>query len=281
MVPGGRSETLARWGYFETILLGVPSLEIWKCVPAPLTVTRPSSVPIGAGGFAVTVQKSGAPVESALVTAWKAGEEYRAVYTNASGQATVPFHPASLGSFSLTVTAEGCVPSLDSLTVSASAPALYVFLGAVARDDLGGDADGTVGTGEQFGIGGSIRNAGGSAGAAPLTITLQSLTAGVAVDVGGGAAPALGSGAQTTMPTNLRAHALATPLGARAERLRVIVADGVRSETTVIVLRWGPRPRHREPVQRYRDREWDGVLDLEKSLLAYTVGTTAGPARAA
>jgi len=279
MLPAARSETLARWGYFETILLGVPSLEIWRCVPVPLTVTRPGSVPIGAGGFAVTVRKSGAPVESALVVAWKAGEEYRAVYTNASGQATVPFHPASVGSFSLAVTSKGCIPSLDSLTVSASSPALYVFLGAAARDDLGGDGDGTVGAGEQFGIGGSIRNAGGSAGAGPLTITLQSLTSGVAVDVGGGAAPALGSGAQTAVPANLRAHALATPLSARAERLRVIVGDGVRSDTTQIALAVGA-PAPLVAGNLFSDTgtgNGNGVLDPgETASLAYTVGNDGG-----
>jgi hypothetical protein len=279
LLPMARSETLARWGYFETILLGVPSLEIWRCVPAPLTVTKPGSVPIGAGGFAVTVQKSGAPVESALVVAWKAGEEYRAVYTNASGQATVPFHPASTGPFSLAVTAEGCVPSLDSLTVSASVPALYAFLGAVARDDLGGDGDGTVGAGESFGIGGSIRNAGGSAGAGPLTITLQSITAGLAVDVGSGAAPSLGVGAQTAMPTNLRAHALATPNSARAERLRVIVGDGVRSDTTEIALAVGA-PVPLVTGNLFSDAgtgNGNGVLDPgEMASLAYTVGNDGG-----
>jgi peptidase C25-like protein/flagellar hook capping protein FlgD len=280
MLPSGRSETLARWGYFETILLGVPSLDIWKCPPVPLTVTRPSSVPIGAGGFGVTVQKSGAPVESALVVAWKAGEDYRAVYTNASGQATVPFHPASTGSFSLAVTSRGCVPSLDSLTVSASAPALYVFLGAAARDDLGGDADGTVGAGEQFGIGGSIRNAGGSAGAGTLQVTMQALTAGVAINVASGVAPSLAAGAQTAIPSTLRAHALATPLSERSERLRIIVGDGVRSDTTQIALAVGaPAPLLAANV--FSDAgaggNGNGVLDPgETASLAYTVGNDGG-----
>ncbi|HZI89988.1 MAG TPA: C25 family cysteine peptidase, partial [Candidatus Polarisedimenticolia bacterium] len=73
LLPNARTETQERWGYFETVLLGDPAIPIWRCAPTTLAVTRPATVALSATGFAVTVQRSGAPVESALVVAWKAG----------------------------------------------------------------------------------------------------------------------------------------------------------------------------------------------------------------
>ncbi len=239
LLPAARSETLARWGYFETVLLGSPLLRIWKCPPQTLAVTRPATVPLSAGTFAVTVMSGGAPVESALVVAWKAGEDFRAVYTNASGQVTVPFHPGTTGPFSFAVDAEGARPYLDSLVVTSAAPAHYALLGGAARDDLGGDGDGTSGTGETFGIGGTIRNSGGSAGVGAVTVTLQALTPGVAVLVGTGTTPALGAGFQTPVPLNLRVQALASPNAARSERIRVILEDGARSDTSEVAIAVG------------------------------------------
>ena len=276
-------ETLSRWGYFETVLLGVPSQRIWKCQPAALAVTRPATVPLQAGSFAVTVLAGGAPVESALVTAWKAGEDYRAVYTNASGQATVPFHPASTGAFSFTVDAPGRLPFLDSLSVTTSAGAKYSVLSPSARDDLGGDSDGSIGAGETFGIGGTIRNAGSGAGSGSLTVTLQALTSGVLVDVPSATAPLLAAGAQTGVPTALRAHALATPATERSERLRLIPTDGVRRDTTEIAIAVGaPAPIVTKNVfsDVVAGGNGNGTLDpSETAAYAFTVGND-GSARA-
>jgi hypothetical protein len=239
LLPSARGESLDRWGFFETILLGVPSMPLWKCPPVSLSVTRPSTVPLGSASVAVTVLRGGAPAESALVTVWKNGDDYRAARTNALGQATVPFHPGSTGSFSLAVTADGATPFLDSLTVTSAAPAVYALKNGTFRDDLGGDSDGIVGVGETFGIGGSVQNVGGSAGAGPITVTIQALTAGVSVDVGSGSVSSLAAGVQAAMPTNLRAHALATPNAARSERIRVILFDGARADTAEVALAVG------------------------------------------
>ncbi|MGH7680454.1 MAG: C25 family cysteine peptidase [Candidatus Eiseniibacteriota bacterium] len=239
LLPIARNESLERWGFFETILLGVPSMPLWKCPPVSLSVTRPSTVPLEAAGVAVTVLRGGAPAESALVVVWKNGEDYRAVRTDALGQATVPFHPASPGSFSISVTADGATPFLDSLTVTSAAPAVYALKNGAFRDDLGGDSDGTVGAGETFGFGGTIENVGGSGGAGAVTVTLQALTSGVAVDAGSGSTMVLAAGVQAAMPANLRAHALATPNTARSERVRVILSDGVRADSAEIALAVG------------------------------------------
>jgi peptidase C25-like protein/flagellar hook capping protein FlgD/VCBS repeat protein len=279
-LPGARSEVPARWTYFETILLGVPGLRIWKCPPAALAVTRPPSVSIGASSFPVTVTSGGSPVPSALVTVWKSGEDYRSVTTNAAGQATVPFHPSSLGGFSLTVETPGKLPYLDSLTVTSATPARFAVLGGAARDDLGGDADGTVGTGETFGFGGTIKNVGGTSSSGTLTVTVQAITSGVVVDVASATTPALGAGFQTSMPTTLRAHALASPNTSRPERLRLVVADAARADTTEIAIAVGA-PLALVARNTFSDSgpggNGNGVLESgETASYAYTVGNDGG-----
>jgi len=234
LLPAARGETQERWSYFETVLLGSPALPIWRCAPDTLAVARPATVPLHNGAFLVTVTVSGAPVESALVVAWKAGEDYRAVLTNALGQATVPFHPGTPGSFSLAVTRRDALPFLDSLAVTASAPAHYAAIGAATNDAFGGDGDGLVGAGESFGFGGVIRNSGGSAGAGPLTLELQAITSGLAVVKGIAILPALAAAAQIAIPDSLRFTALATPNQPRLERVRLIARDGVRADTSVV-----------------------------------------------
>src|SRR6185503_13953015 len=85
LLPQARAETQERWGWLETILLGDPAIPIWRCAPTTLSVTRPATLPLSAVAVPVTVLLSGAPVESALVVAWKQGEEYRVGYTDAAG----------------------------------------------------------------------------------------------------------------------------------------------------------------------------------------------------
>jgi hypothetical protein len=281
LLPAARSETQERWGYFETVLLGVPSLSVWRCPPQTLAVTRPATVSLNAGGFLVGVAAGGAPVESALVVAWKAGEDYRAVFTDASGQAAVPFRPGTTGRFSLAVTLRDALPFLDSLTVTAAAPAHYAALGVAASDALGGDADGLVGAGETFGLTGTIRNSGGSAGAGPVTVEVKALTAGLSIVKGTALLPALSAGAQSAISDSLRIAALSSPNAARLERLRIIMRDGVRadtSETEVEVTAASLLLLH----SFYADPDNDGVLEPgEDATMSWHAGNEGnGRARA-
>lgn len=239
LLPQARSETQERWGYFETVLLGDPAIPLWRCPPTSLAVTRPSSVTLSVGRFTVTVLASGAPVESALVVAWKQGEDYRPAFTDAAGHATVLFHPGSTGKFSLAVTAPGRLPFLDSLTVTADAPAHFTLLNVGVRDSVGGDGDGCADAGEAFALQGSVKNAGTGGAAGPVTVALSALTSGLTVLQGAASLPALGAGAQATLPDSLRIRALAVPGASRGERLRVIVRDGVRTDTTDVPIAVG------------------------------------------
>ncbi len=231
LLPQARDETQERWGYFETILLGDPAIPIWRCAPTSLAVTRPATVPLSAGSILVTVLASSAPVESALVVAWKQGEEYRAGYTDAAGHVTLPFHPGSTGKFSFTASAPGSLPFLDSLTVVADAPQHFALLNFGVRDSIAGDGDGAADAGETFAIRGALKNAGTGASNGPITLILSSLTPGLTVPQGAAALPVLAAGAQATLPDSLRVRALAIPGTARAERLRVVARDASRADT--------------------------------------------------
>lgn len=236
LLPNARTETQERWGYFETVLLGDPAVPIWRCPPTAMAVTRPASVGLSAGAIPVTVQLSGAPVESALVVAWKQGEEYRAGYTDAAGHATLPFHASTIGGFSLAVTAPGSLPFLDSLTVTADAPAHFALLNFGVRDSIAGDGDGTAEAGETFAIRGAIQNSGTGASSGAVTVTVTPLTAGLAVPQGTAVLPALAAGAQALLPDSLRVRALAIPSTARAERLRIVARDATRADTVDVPL---------------------------------------------
>jgi len=231
LLPLARAESPERWGYFETVLLGDPALPIWRCAPATLTVTRPATVPLSGSGFPVTVLLSGVPVDSALVVAWKQGEEYRAGTTNAAGQVTLPFHPGSTGKFSFSVTSPGALPFLDSLTVVADAPSHLALVGFGVRDSIAGDGDGAADAGETFAIAGAVKNAGTGGSSGPVTVTLLALTAGLSVPQGTAILPALAAGAMATLPDSLRVRALAIPGTARGEMLRCIARDAARADT--------------------------------------------------
>ncbi len=231
LLPQARAESQERWGYFETVLLGDPAIPIWRCAPASLSVTRPATVPLSGGGIPVTVLASGVPVDSALVVAWKQGEEYRAGYTNAAGQVTLAFHAGSTGKFSFAVTTPGKLPFLDSLTVVADAPAHFALVGFGVRDSIAGDGDGTADAGETFAIQGSVKNTGTGASTGPVTVTLAPITGGLVVPQGTALLPAVAAGASATLPDSLRVRALAIPGTARGEMLRVIARDAARADT--------------------------------------------------
>lgn len=231
LLPGARVESPARWTWFESVLLGVPSLPIWRCPPGTFTVTPPASIPLSAGSVALTVSLGGAPAESALVVAWKAGEDYVAALTNAAGQVTLPFHPATTGKYSLSITRADARPRLDSLDVTADAPAHFAAIGLAPSDAFVGDGDGKIGAGETFRLAGVVKNTGQAASSGPLTLEVKVVSGPVAVDKGTAVVGSLAAGAQLTLPDTLLAHALAIPNAPGIARLRLVARDAARADT--------------------------------------------------
>lgn len=234
LLPLAAGETSQRWGYFETILLGDPALHLWSCDPRTLVVTAPSTVALGGPGFTVTVASGGAPVESALVVAMKAGEDYRAVRTNAAGQAWVPFLPSSTGPFSLTVSATNAVAFEDSLSVTAASAARFRFASLTDTDVVHGDGDGRADAGERFGFSGSIQNTGTGPSGNPVTIEAQALSGGLVVEQATATLGAISAGGSVAFPSAIRLLATAAPNEARAEQVRLIARDATRRDTLVV-----------------------------------------------
>ncbi|HEU4725887.1 MAG TPA: C25 family cysteine peptidase, partial [Candidatus Eisenbacteria bacterium] len=234
LFPAATGESPERWGYFETILLGDPALHLWNCAPRTLAVAAPASVPLGAAGFTATVTSGGAPVESALVVAMKDGEDYRAVWTDAAGQAWVPFRPASAGSFFLTVSAPNAIAFESTRSVTAAAAAHFRFVSLVDSDAVHGDGDGRADAGERFGFTGSIQNSGTGASGNPVTIEAQALSGGLVVEQATATLASIAAGGSAAFPSTIRLLAAASPNAARAEQVRLIARDATRADTIVV-----------------------------------------------
>ncbi|HTM01342.1 MAG TPA: C25 family cysteine peptidase [Candidatus Omnitrophota bacterium] len=281
LLPAASTETPDRWTYFETILVGVPSLPIWRCPPSSFAVTAPASMPLSGGSIAVTVRAGGSPAESALVVAWKAGEDYVTALTNAAGQATLPFHPSVAGRFSLAVTKEGVRPYLDSLNVTADAPAHFAALGAAPTDAVVGDGNGLIEAGESFRVSGVVKNTGGTASSGPVTLEIKAASGPVVVDKATAVVGAIAAGAQLTIPDSLLAHALPLPNAPGIARLRFIARDAARADTADVDVEV-TAPSLLFTKAAMTDTNGNGVLEAgENATFTWTLGNEGdGRARA-
>lgn len=155
-----------RWTQMTLILLGDPELHMWRGDPRLLAVTHPASYALGDTQFTVHVTSGGQPVKNARVTAFRPNDEFRTVVTDASGDATVPFRPDSVGSFKLTVTAFSARPYSVDVPVTPSAQAMLVEGATIVDDDgLGGtsgDGNSLVDAGETVDLRIAVRNQGGT-----------------------------------------------------------------------------------------------------------------------
>ncbi|MCC6349891.1 MAG: VCBS repeat-containing protein [Candidatus Eisenbacteria bacterium] len=153
-----------RWTQFTLLLLGDPELHMWHGSWRPLAVSHPASVALSDSQFAVNVSSGGQPVANARVTAYRAGDEYASVTTDALGNAIVPFRPDSAGSFVLTATAYNAHPYQATVALLPSAVATLVD-GAVIVDDgaaagTSGDQNSKLDAGETAELRVAVRNRG-------------------------------------------------------------------------------------------------------------------------
>jgi hypothetical protein len=170
------------------------------------------------------------------VVVWKSPDDYRAVYTDAAGTATVPFHPATAGPFSLAVTHDGALPFLDSLSVVPAAGVHFAVDVTGIDDGASGNGDGTADAGEAFAPVGSLKNTGGAASGAPVTLHYEAVSAGLVVENGTATLSSIPSGGSVPLPGTLRVRAAAAPGRGRGEMLRIEVNDGARFDTTEISI---------------------------------------------
>jgi hypothetical protein len=113
--PGG--DPYSQYIVWELTLLGEPEMAIWTDTPTALSVTYPTSIPVGSRDFTVTVTYEGDPVVNALVCLQKIGEVYAYGLTGSDGTKTFAIDPASEGTMSVTVTAQNHLPNEGTCAV--------------------------------------------------------------------------------------------------------------------------------------------------------------------
>jgi hypothetical protein len=104
--------------FTELTLLGDPEMPIWTENPTSLTVTHPSSLPVGSSSFYVAVSSGGNPVNQAYVCLWKGTEVYQRGYTDATGNVSFTVSPTTAGTMSVTVTKHNYVPNRSTAQVT-------------------------------------------------------------------------------------------------------------------------------------------------------------------
>ncbi|MBK8164903.1 MAG: VCBS repeat-containing protein [bacterium] len=174
---------LDRWTFENYTLLGDPALMLWSATPQALTVTAPTSIPLGQQTVNVTVTSGGAPVSGALVCLAKTGEALAWATTNASGQAALPVVLASAGSASLHVTGANLASHSTSIPVTVSGRYLKITsLPVVDNGSSGsiGNGNGIVDAGERIAFTPTYLNTGTST-ATSLRGALSTTTPGVTV----------------------------------------------------------------------------------------------------
>ncbi|UCG42141.1 MAG: hypothetical protein JSU73_09690, partial [candidate division WOR-3 bacterium] len=169
-LPFSRGENVYRWHQYQLNLMGCPEMPVWTAVPGSLDVVAPTDIPLGIGNVLVTVQDDNVPVENALVCLMKGGESYSRGRTDAAGKVWLRVSASTEGSFSLTVTAQNCLPHETSVPVSAGA--FVNFAGWQVNDSLGND-DRIANPGELIALQVWMHNA-GNAPSGPVSLVLRS-----------------------------------------------------------------------------------------------------------
>ena len=121
-------------------LMGDPATDVWTAYPGNLTVSYPSTLPVGANSVAVSVT-SGGSVEGARVTLYKDGQIRSIGYTDFTGNVNLPISGYSGGTLQVTVTKHDYFPHRGSLTLG-TVSAYASYQDSNVDDDNVGDSSG-------------------------------------------------------------------------------------------------------------------------------------------
>ncbi len=167
-VPFSQGENVYRWHQYQLNLMGCPEMPVWTSLPETLVVSAPPEIPAKSSRVLVTVASAGGAVENALVCLAKDSESYARARTDAAGRAWLETTPETTGDFTLTVTAQNCLPYEATIPVAGSA---YLNFIGWTIDDSAGNGDGIVNQNERVRLPVWMHNAGPSAiGGRPLKL---------------------------------------------------------------------------------------------------------------
>ncbi len=153
-----------RWTFENYTLLGDPALQIWTGVPAAVAVGGPVALNPGPQTLVYTITAGGSPVAGARVCLAKDGEDYAYGLTDALGQVSLDFLPASTGTATLTVSGKNLAQT--SLAIPVTAGDSYFALDSMAIGDDGsngslGNANSIMDTGETVALSPVLLETGG------------------------------------------------------------------------------------------------------------------------
>jgi hypothetical protein len=176
---GGGTTTNSVECYFHIYnILGDPGLAMWTGIPATLTVTHPTSLPLGVNSFQLTVASGGNPVEEALVCVYNSANSYQEIaWSDADGAVWLELTDAAAGAYTVTVTGKNLDTYSGTLTIGQQSVALGINSFTLDDDQSGesnGDGDGQFNPGETIELAVVLRNSGSSQTATGVSATIAS-----------------------------------------------------------------------------------------------------------
>jgi hypothetical protein len=169
--------------YFHTYnTFGEPELEIRTAIPQTMTVTYPTTLPVGSTYMTVHVVGSNdSPLANAYVCLQKDGSSPDEVFvggrTNSSGDITFNFSTPTSGAMNVTATYHNYIPHKGTVTIQSQAVAVNVSSIALDDDNLGnssGNNDGNANPAETVELSVPLHNFGSSTTATNVSATLVS-----------------------------------------------------------------------------------------------------------
>ncbi|NNF07944.1 MAG: hypothetical protein HKN21_14365, partial [Candidatus Eisenbacteria bacterium] len=160
-----QNDNTHRWTQFTQIYLGDPSIEFFTDVPGNMIVNHNPTFTLGDGTFDVNVTYDGLNAQNARVTLFKDGDAYSVGFTDALGQASLPFRPDETGTFTVGVKYPNSIPYIGNASVVApgAAPYMYALSQGIDDDTSGpsnGNNDGLIDAGETIELNVTIKNNG-------------------------------------------------------------------------------------------------------------------------
>ena len=139
-------------------VLGDPSIHIWKDLPRAVTVTHPSTLPIGysQSTFVVVHSSTGLPVQNAQVCA-SLDTTFVTGCTDAVGRVTLGLTREALGTLAVAVRGGNVIPYEGSIVMVQATVHVAPF-GAPAVVDLDGNLDGRINPNENCQIRFTLKN---------------------------------------------------------------------------------------------------------------------------
>ena len=171
--------------------LGEPEMDIRTAVPKLLSVTYPSTIPVGTNMLEVAVTINiGFPLEGAyvnLVKGYGGNEEvFAGGRTDASGHVTLHFNTSTPDTLFVTVTGRDCIPHRGFTLVQTQPVAVGINATVIDDDNLGnssGNSDGKVNPSETAEFAITLRNFGNATTATNVQATLSCDDPAVAITV--------------------------------------------------------------------------------------------------